>query len=162
MHIWRLYCFELCLFLYSGGTETDKNGKKETERNINGQKLTETKEPGKNGRKRTETDRNGQIQTETTETFRKGQKRTERNKNGQKQIEKRQKIHVSSVTCHISCVTCYVSHVTNANSHSHKPSPFQLLHYARYTGLKTPQNQNFFFKRNQSLNGSQEKETVSK
>ena len=33
--------------------------------------------------------------------------------------------------CHVLCVTCHLSHVINANSHSHKPSPWKLPQYAQ-------------------------------
>ena len=40
--------------------------------------------------------------------------------------------HVSPVACPVSSVTCHMSPVINANSHSHRPSPWvKLPHYAQ-------------------------------
>ena len=38
---------------------------------------------------------------------------------------------VSGVRCQVSGVACHLSSVTKANSHSHRPSPCQLYHYAQ-------------------------------
>ena len=67
------------------GQEWTEIYKKQTETNLNGQKLTAT---NRNGQKWTETNRNGERQRQKrTEIERKRQKRTERDKNVQKQRE---------------------------------------------------------------------------
>ena len=51
--------------------------------------------------------------------------------------------HISFVRCQVMRVTRHLSHFTNANSHSHRPSPCYLPHYAQQDGSLRPINQLF-------------------
>ena len=70
-----------------------------------------------------------------TKMDRNGEKRTENDRNGQGGGEQK-KTPPKKIMWHMSCVTSCMSHVTNANSHSHRPSPSELLHYAQQAGLQ--------------------------